>query len=176
VEPREFRGENATKEVAHMAVIRWSPWGELFDIHNQMDHLFQSLTPETARSNGRETASLPVDIRQTDSEFVIEASVPGFRPEDVEVRFEDGVLTIKGNRTDETEAKKGTYVRRERRQTSVYRQLGLPAEVRSDEISAAFDNGVLRVTIPRAQKAQPMRIPVTTGASSASNKVIDHQS
>ena len=122
-----------------MALIRWNPWGDLFDLHSQVDHLFQSLGPDTVRMNGDEIAGLPVDIRQTDDAFVIEASVPGFRPEDVEVTFADGLLTIKGNRSAETEDKSGTYVRRERRTTSVFRQVGLPAEVRDDHINAKSD-------------------------------------
>ncbi|MFN2582321.1 MAG: Hsp20/alpha crystallin family protein [Candidatus Dormibacteria bacterium] len=161
-----------------MAVARWSPWNDLFDLHNQVDQLFSSLA-EPARTNGGglDVVNLPVDIRQTDNEFVIEASVPGFTPEQVEVTFDDGVLTIRGQRSQESEQKQGQYVRRERRQSSVYRQIGLPAEVRADEISAAFENGVLHVTVPRAQKAQPKRIPVTdAGSQSSEQKVIEHQS
>lgn len=152
-----------------MALVRWNPRSDLFDLHSQVDQLFQSLGPETARLSGDEFASLPVDIRQTDEAFVIEASVPGFRPEDVEVTFADGLLTIKGNRTAETEDKNGAYVRRERRRISVFRQVGLPAEVRDDQISATFDNGVLKITVPRAEKAQPKRITITAGNA----KVID---
>jgi HSP20 family protein len=120
---------------------------------------------------------LPIDIRQTDSEYIIEASVPGFPPEDVEVTFEDGVLTIRGTRQEEKEDKdkKGRYVRRERRIASVFRQVGLPAEVRADEISAGFDNGVLRITVPRAQKAQPKRIQVKpTNGSKQEQRVLEH--
>jgi HSP20 family protein len=159
-----------------MALVRWNPWNDLFDLHNQMDQLFQSLgTPESTR-NGGEYANLPVDIRQTDDAFLIEASVPGFRPEDVELTFEDGVLTIRGQRKAETEEKQGSYVRRERRLMSVYRQVGLPAEVRADEISANFEHGVLRITVPRAQRAQPKRIPVTTaGNEGGQQKLIEHQ-
>lgn len=157
-----------------MAIARWNPWNDLFDLQGQVDQLFQSLTGGTRQSNGgAEMMNLPVDIRQTDSEFVLEASVPGFRPEDVEVTFDDGVLTIRGQRNFENEEKHGQYVRRERRLTSVYRQIGLPAEVRADEISASFEHGVLRVTVPRAQKAQPKRIPVTAGGGQ--EHVIEHQ-
>jgi HSP20 family protein len=152
-----------------MALVRWNPWGEL-------DQLFQSLSTETAPGNRDEYTTLPVDIKQTDSEYIIEASVPGFRPEDVEVTFEDGVLTIRGTRKEESEDKTGRYVRRERRVASVFRQMGLPAEVRADEISAAFDNGVLRVTVPRAQKAQPKRIEVkSSNSSKQEHKVLEHQ-
>jgi HSP20 family protein len=88
--------------------------------------------------------------------------VPGFNPEDVEVTFDEGVLTITGRRNSTETTKGATYVRRERRATSVFRQVGLPAEVRAEDIKASFENGVLSIEIPRAQKSAPQRIPVTT--------------
>jgi len=158
-----------------MALVRWNPWGELFNLHTQMDQLFQSMNPETEARNGADHYNLPVDIRQSDDAFTIEASVPGFAPADVEVTFENGVLTIKGTHSTEDESTAGGYVRRERRTGSMFRQIGLPAEVRSDDISAAFRNGVLTVTVPRAQKAQPKRITVTS-ESPPNATVVDGQS
>jgi HSP20 family protein len=154
-----------------MALVRWNPWSDLFTLHNQFDQYFQSTTPETESRNGGEHFSLPVDIRQSDEAFYIEASVPGFEPDNVEVTFENGVLSIKGTYDEGRENTEGGYVRRERRVGSLYRQIALPAEVRPDEISAAFHNGVLTVTIPRAQKAQPKRIPVRTGAAAPATVV-----
>jgi HSP20 family protein len=163
-----------------MAVVRWNPWNDLFELHSQMDQLFQSMGgAETMSTQNGDTqyASLPIDVRQTNEAFLLEASVPGFSPEDVEVTFDDGVLTIKGTHKTEREEGKGQWVRRERRLSSVFRQVGLPAEVRADEISASFENGVLRITVPRAQKAQPKRIQVTAGAGqSGEPKVIEHHS
>lgn len=157
-------------------MARWNPWNDLFDLQNQVDQLLQmtGVTPRTTTDGRAEVMNLPVDVRQSENEFVIEASVPGFRPDDVEVTFDDGVLTISGRRRSETEEKQGQYVRRERRQSAVYRQIGLPAEVRADEIRASFEHGVLRVTVPRAQKAQPKRIPVTAG-DGGERQVIEHQ-
>jgi HSP20 family protein len=163
-----------------MALVRWNPWGELFDLHNQMDQLFQTLSTDTPRSTSGGNGSyayLPVDIRQTDEAYMIEAAVPGFRPEDVEVTFDDGVLTVRGQWHHEQEQKQGAWVRRERKMQSVYRQIALPAEVRAEEITAAFENGMLTITVPRAQKAQPKRIQVTsTGSQPSSHKVIEGQS
>ena len=146
-----------------MALVRWNPWSDLFSLHNQMEQLFPTMQ-EAEQRNGVEQFSLPVDIRQSDEAFTIEASVPGFEPENVEVTFENSVLTIKGQYSEDRESKRDGYIRRERRAGSVYRQIGLPSEVRADEISAQFHNGVLTVTIPRAEKAQPKRIPVNASA------------
>jgi HSP20 family protein len=147
-----------------MALVRWNPWGELNTLHDQMDQLFQQVFGEPlARNDGGDTVTLPVDVRQTDTSYVLEASVPGFRPEDVEVTFDNGVLTIRGERRDDTEQKEGGYVRRERRLASVFRQVSLPSEVEPDRITAGFEHGVLTVTVPRVPRAQPKRIPVTAG-------------
>ena len=143
-----------------MALVRWNPWSELFDLHSQMDSLFGQVL-----DGGRTvapTAGLPVDIRQSDEGFTIEASVPGFRPEDVEVSVDNAVLTIRGEHREDAERGKGEYVRRERRLASFSRQIGLPQDVRTDAISATFENGVLTVSLPRMEKPQPKRIPVTT--------------
>ena len=137
------------------SLVRWNPWGELFSLHDQL--LSESFT-------GVAPTRLPTDIRQTDEAFVIEASVPGFAPEDVEVTVDQNVLSIRANRQQQTEDQRQGWVRRERRQTSLFRRVGLPAEVRADEIAASFENGVLTVTVPRAQKVQPKRIPVSSGA------------
>lgn len=137
------------------SLVRWNPWGELFSLHDQLlSDSFTSLTP----------TRLPIDIRQTDDAFVIEASVPGFAPQDVEVTVDQNVLSIRANRQQQTEDQKQGWVRRERRQTSLFRRVGLPTEVRADEIAASFENGVLTVTVPRAQRVQPKRIPVSSGA------------
>lgn len=148
-----------------MAVIRWNPWGELSTLHDQMDQLFQQVFGEPVlRDGGAQYLSLPVDIRQTETSYVVEASVPGLRPEDVEVTFDDGILTIRGeHREDAKEEKRGGYVRRERRASSVFRQVSLPSEVDPDRITAGFENGVLTVSVPRTAKAQPKRIPVSSG-------------
>src|SRR4030081_3749934 len=148
-----------TREVA---LARWNPWGELFSLQDQMDQLFNQSFNQTLTQQGQ-TTSLPLDIRQTDEAYTIEASVPGFSPEEVEVTLDENVLTIRGERRQEKEESKGGYVRRERRVSSVFRQVGRPAEVKGDEISASFENGVLTVRVPRAQKAQPRRIEVSGG-------------
>lgn len=138
-----------------MVANRWNPRNEVFAAHEQL------FTDALGRTFMQEPAihTLPVDIRQSDDAFEIEASVPGFKPGEVEITLDDNILTIRGTRR-EAEAHQSAYVRRERTLHSVYRQVGLPIEVRADEITASFDNGILTVLVPRAQRAQPKRIPV----------------
>ncbi len=162
-----------------MALVRWNPWTDLFSLHDQMDQLFsQAYRGEVAARAGNGAAeeswmTLPVDIRQTEQAFTIQASVPGFSPEDVEVTVEDGVLSIRGRLSEGAERRESGWVRRERRLGSFHRQIGMPAEVRAEEISAEFENGVLTITVPRAQKAQPQRIQVTAGRTRSRGRVIE---
>lgn len=137
-----------------------------------VDQLFLNAGFGRTHMPERVVPNLPLDIRQTEEAFWIDASVPGFRPEDVEITLDEKVLTIRGTPRQEDDAQRGRYVQRERQLSSVYRQVGLAAEVKVEEITASFENGVLSVMVPRAKKAQPKRIPVTL-AGGEQAKVID---
>lgn len=109
------------------------------------------------------SAGLPLDIRRTEDAYVIEASVPGFSPEQVEVTVDQNWLVIHADRNQESETAEGGYVRRERRSSSVHRRLALPEEVDVDRISASFSNGELAITVPRTSRPEPRRVPVSAG-------------
>jgi HSP20 family protein len=128
--------------------LNWDPWGDVD----------QLLTAAFGRSERAVHNNLPLDIRQTEDAFWIEASVPGFRPEDVEITLDENVLTIRGTRRQEDD--RGGYVQRERQLGSVHRHVRLPAQVKAEKITASFENGVLTSMVPREQKAEPKRIPV----------------
>lgn len=150
-----------------MAHVQWNPWTDRFSLHDQVDQLLaqaQGAHGDAAGLVAGSWVTLPVDIRQTEQAFTIQASIPGFRPEDVEVTFEDGVLAIGGRLSQASESRESGWVRRERRVGSFHRQIGMPSEVRAEEISAEFENGVLTITVPRAQRSQPKRIPVAASA------------
>jgi HSP20 family protein len=109
------------------------------------------------------TFYLPVDIKETDNGYLVEAPVPGFKPEDVEVSFSDGMLTISASRKEEREEKEGRYLRREVAFGNYQRRIALPGDVQADNITARFEDGVLRVEVPRATKPVPRRIQVQPG-------------
>lgn len=147
-------------------MTRWDPWSDLFALHGELTRWTHD-GPASAWAKGRGTPSLlPIDIRQTDQEFVLEASVAGFSPEEVQVTWDQGVLTIRGEHQAESETE-GRYLRRERRQQSFWRQLTLPQEVKDEEITASFDQGVLTVRVPRVAATAPKRIPVQVASSRA---------
>jgi HSP20 family protein len=136
-----------------------------------MDRLFGDAFGE-AFGNSREgdtegtgiaTYRLPVDIAEIENGYRIQAPVPGFKPEDVEVTFSDGVLTISARRSHEETRKEGRYMRREVAFGNYERQITLPGDIRAQDIKATFDNGLLTVEVPRAPRPQPMRIEIRPG-------------
>jgi HSP20 family protein len=150
-----------------MTLIRWNPASDLVNLHSEMDRLFSQLTEGlTTRSrsdgDGREEspAFLPVDIERSDDALLIRASVPGFRPEDVEVTVDNGVLTIDARHTQEDERREGRFLRRERFVGRLYRQIALGEGLRAEEAQASFENGVLTIRIPMAERPEPRKIPV----------------
>ena len=163
-----------------MAIVRWSAANDLASLHSAMDRLFGDVfgdvfgsamptsgTERTEGGNGgrrrHPTYHLPVNISETKDGYRIEAPVPGFRPEDVEVTFSDGILTINAKRTEEQTRQEDTYMRREVAFGNYRRQISLPADVRGDDIKATFDNGILSIAVPRAPQPQPKRIQVQVG-------------
>ncbi|HEY6538918.1 MAG TPA: Hsp20/alpha crystallin family protein [Candidatus Dormibacteraeota bacterium] len=138
----------------------WDPWRDLFVVPSQ-------LTPVWHRgrlADRTPARSLALDIRQTDTEFILEASLPGFTPEDIEVVAEAGTLTIQGELRTEADADV-RYLHRERRRQSFFRQVALPQEIKEDEITATFVNGELTVRVPRAEAPAKTRIKVEVGST-----------
>jgi HSP20 family protein len=117
---------------------------------------------ESIDSSGMQapTFRLPLDIQETKDGYVIKAPIAGFKPEEVEVTFSDGVLSIKATHKEEKSQKEGNYVRRELMYGNYQRQIAMPPDVQGDSIKASFDNGVLQVEVPRKAKPQPKRIEV----------------
>lgn len=113
-------------------------------------------------------AWIPVDMYETDEKYVVKAAIPGVRPEDIEIGVVGTTLTIKGQPKYEHETEtgevKGTYAMREMRDECYYRQVDLPAFVNADKADASFENGVLMITIPKAEVAKPKRIPIGAAA------------
>jgi HSP20 family protein len=154
-----------------MSIARWRPSSELAGLHSAMDRLFsdvfgpayRGLMPEDGGMMDGGGQHLPVNIQETDMGYRIEAPLPGLRPEDVEITFQDGLLSIKARRSEERKQEERNYVRREFVMGNYQRQIALPGDVQAENIKANFDNGVLTIDVPRARRPEPARIQVQPG-------------
>lgn len=144
-------------------LTRWEPFRELTTMRDVMDRFFDEpflRLPSLWDRDGGAAQPLALDLVENTDAYVVKASVPGVKPEDVEITLNNNVLTIKGESKEENEKKEGQYHMRERRYGSFYRSVTLPANVKADKIDAVNENGVLTLTLPKAEEAKPKRIAV----------------
>jgi HSP20 family protein len=114
-------------------------------------------------------SSISVDMRETDDAYIVEAELPGVRPEDTDVTLEGRTLTIRA-RYDESREENGKgerYLLRERRTGEMARSVMLPGPVEADRVSSSFEQGELRITMPKAAETRARRIPIGSGANGA---------
>jgi HSP20 family protein len=141
-----------------MSITTWSPLREFETLRERMDRLFSEMG--TMPRLTIEPGSLALDVQETDDAVNVTASVPGFKPEELTVEINKGALTIKGERKEEREETKGTWHLQERRFGTVHRAITLPTAVYEDEAKATLKDGVLTVTIPKAERTQTRRISI----------------
>ena len=141
-----------------MAIVRWEPARELASM--EIDRLNQMFSDFYGQAFSR--AWVPaVDIYETDAhEVVLKAELPDLKREDINLTFENGVLTLKGERKFEQEAKKENYQRVERHHGSFTRSFTLPNTVDATRITAAYKDGVLTIRLPQREEAKPKQIAV----------------
>lgn len=147
-----------------MAITRWEPFQDMVSLRDAMDRLFQeSFIRPTTRFLTKESA-MPLDIHETGNEVVVTASLPGIKPEDVEITITGDLLTIKGEvKADQTVKQEG-YILQERRYGAFCRSVTIAMPVVADKAEAQFEHGVLTLTLPKAEEAKPKSIKVTTSA------------
>jgi HSP20 family protein len=149
-----------------MALIRWEPVRELNTIQNEMNRLFNTFF-EAAPTQGNGGALRrwipPMDLVETEDDFVLRADLPGMSEGDVNIEFEDNVLTISGERKAEHQDRKEGYYRVERASGSFTRSLTLPEGVDPDAVKASFDSGVLEVRIPKPEQRKPRKVAISVG-------------
>jgi HSP20 family protein len=143
-----------------MTIIRRAPRNDLMTFRHAIDRFFDDATFRPLAWGGNE-ARLPLDVSSTEDAITIEAALPGIRPEDVEVTLHQDTLTIGVKEQAEHETREGERVYRELRRSSGTRTLTLPSGMDTDNATATFENGMLRLSIPRAEAAKPRQIPVT---------------
>ncbi|MBS1965421.1 MAG: Hsp20/alpha crystallin family protein [Chloroflexi bacterium SZAS-1] len=145
-------------------ITRWDPWNDMLSLREAMSQLMEEsyVRPDAARGQGFVPA---LDVSETQDAFLVEAAVPGLKPEDLEITVENSVLTIKGETRQENTAKERNFHRIERRFGSFQRTIGLPKSVQADAIKANLEHGVLKLEIPKAEEIKPRKISVNVTSS-----------
>jgi HSP20 family protein len=152
-------------------VRRPSPFSELMTLRQAMDRLFDDTVfrPYAAYTGNGDLARLPLDVRTTADALLVEASLPGIKPEDVDITVENGTLTIRAEDRSEQREEHGGWVVREISRGSVMRTVTLPTGLEADQAEATFEHGVLKLRIPKAEQGKPRQIriqPITSGQAS----------
>lgn len=153
-------------------VRRPSPFGELVSLRQAMDRLFEDsfVRPRMWAGQALESSSLALDARLNADELLVQASLPGVKPEDVEITIENGTLTITGATRSESREESDQYLMQEIRRGNFARSVTLPNGLEVDKAQATFENGILSLRIPRAEQVKPrtIRISPTTDGSASS--------
>jgi HSP20 family protein len=142
---------------------RPSPVGELLSLRQAMDRLFEDsfVRPFGWSVGGFDGTSLPVDVSMNADELVVQAQLPGFRPEDVDITVENGTLAIRAETSSEAKETEGDYLVREIRRGAINRSIALPSGLQPDRATATFENGVLSLRIPKADEVKPRQIRIS---------------
>jgi HSP20 family protein len=161
-------------------VRRPSPIGELMSLRSAMDRLFEDSFVRRPGGAGFEAAAgLPLDITRTNDALVVEAALPGIRPEDVDITVEDGTLSIRAESREERREGEGETLVSEIRRGTVSRSVTLPTGLEPDKATATFEHGVLTLRIPKAESVKPRQIrisPTTDGQAERGQAQHDHLS
>jgi HSP20 family protein len=148
-----------------MTTERWAPAHEMVSLRDAMNFLFQEsfVQPTSgARSErGAGTATLPLDITEGENDFVVTASLPGIKPEDVQTTVLGDTVMIKAESKANGEQKGQNWLVRERRTGLFQRSANLGTPIDADKASARFEHGVLTLTLPKSEQARPKQIKLS---------------
>ncbi len=141
------------------AITRWEPVREMMTLREAMDRLFDDAF--TRPINMGAVSALPaIDMYQTDEEVVVKASLPGLEKDEVEITLTDNILSLKGSFENKVQKKGTSYHIQEQRYGAFERSIRLPTDVEIDKSKALFENGILTISLPKAEKVRPKTITI----------------
>ena len=146
-----------------MYALFYDPFRELRRFHGHRSRGFRGLRrwAEPSETGGW---PLPLDVAEREDGVVVTASVPGFKPEDIDVTIEDNVLTINAKTESDEETTDERFIVRERRSGAFHRSIRLPESVNADEAATTYEHGVLTVSLPKAEEKKARRLAINTGS------------
>ena len=145
-------------------LVRWDPVRELDTLQGEMNRIFDAFFGRPGNGQRLRRWVPAMDLLETDDHLVLKADLPGLTKDDVSIEIKDNVLTISGERKDETEEKADGFYRVERAFGAFSRSLALPEGIDADRVTADFTNGVLEVRIPKPEERKAHRVQIGSGA------------
>ena len=142
---------------------RWEPFRGAATLQEQVNRLFGNVLEHSAEESNLTSWAPAVDIYETEHELVVKADLPEVDPKELDIRVENNLLTIRGERKFEKKVNEENYLRVERAYGSFSRSFSLANSVKSDAIKADYQNGVLTLSIPKREEAKPKQIKVNVG-------------
>jgi len=142
------------------SITRWDTSGGLSGLQEQVNRLFESAFPRRSDNSALTTWTPAVDIYETENELVVKADLPEVSEKDLDVRVENNMLSIRGERKFEQKVEEENYLRVERTYGTFSRSFSLPNTVSTEAIKADYKNGVLTVTLPKRAESKPKQVKV----------------
>ena len=143
-----------------MALIRRDPWMTMPTLQHRINRLFDDMLPAAEEEMGLYNWQPLVDTFEKDNAIEIRAELPGIKKEDVDIDVRNNVLTVSGERSHDEDVNEGDFYRRERFYGKFQRAIPLPDNVDTDNIDAQYDEGVLKITVPKTEESQTKKIEV----------------
>ena len=141
-------------------LTRWEPVREMMTLREAMDRLFDDAFTRPIHLRDGGSSAPAVDMYQTDDEVVVKVALPGFKADEVQINVTGDVLSLRGELKREQEEKDKAWHIREHRWSSFERSVALPTQVKTDGANADFENGILTITLPKAEEVKPRTISV----------------
>ena len=148
-------------------LTRFEPFSVAGNLQDQINRVFNDVLNRSREESNLTTWAPAVDIFETEHELVVKADLPDIDPKDLDIRVENNILTIRGERKFEKKVDQDNYLRVERAYGSFARSFSLANTVNTEAIKADYQNGVLTLSIPKREEAKPKQIKVNVGAAAA---------
>lgn len=143
-----------------MVLVRWRPFRDLINVQNEIDRAFDEFFGRSASEVDGGLWSPAVDMSEDNDNVYVSVEVPGMTKDSVKITLQDNLLTIRGEKKQETEQKGKNYHRMERSYGSFTRSFSLPTAIQADKIKASYKDGLLNITLPKAEEVKSKEIPV----------------
>jgi len=147
------------------SITRWDPFRNISSLQEQVNRLFESSLPDRGDNSALTTWAPAVDIYETENELVLKADLPDINEKDLDVRVENNMLTIRGERKFQQEVKEENYLRVERAYGTFSRSFSLPNTINTEAIKAEYKNGVLALVLPKRAESKPKQVKINVSSN-----------